>query len=90
MSEAIILLYYRYGIYRLKFLTTTHAALHSSYHFGLIPKLHTPVLCIIGASLSEPHLDELAGELFWYIIESVDSISRDERDVPSTQYITNA
>ena len=25
-----------------------------------------------------------------YIIESVDSISRDERDVPLTQYITNA
>ena len=24
------------------------------------------------------------------IIESVDSISRDERDVPLTQYITNA
>ena len=22
---------------------------------------------LIGASLSEPHLDELAGELFWYI-----------------------
>ena len=27
---------------------------------------------------------------FIYIIESVDSISRDERDVPLTQYITNA
>ena len=26
----------------------------------------------------------------WGIIESVDSISRDERDVPLTQYITNA
>ena len=25
-----------------------------------------------------------------YIIESVDSISRDERDVPLMQYITNA
>ena len=25
-------------------------------------------LCIIGASLSEPLLDELAGALFWYII----------------------
>ena len=25
-----------------------------------------------------------------YIIQSVDSISRDERDVPLTQYITNA
>ena len=25
-----------------------------------------------------------------FIIESVDSISRDERDVPLTQYITNA
>ena len=25
-----------------------------------------------------------------HIIESVDSISRDERDVPLTQYITNA
>ena len=25
-----------------------------------------------------------------YIIESTDSISRDERDVPLTQYITNA
>ena len=25
-----------------------------------------------------------------YIIESVDSISRDEQDVPLTQYITNA
>ena len=25
-----------------------------------------------------------------YIIESVDSISRDERDAPLTQYITNA
>ena len=25
-----------------------------------------------------------------YIIESIDSISRDERDVPLTQYITNA
>ena len=35
-------------------------------------------------------LDELAGTLLWYIIESVDSISRDERDVPLTQYITNA
>ena len=28
--------------------------------------------------------------LLKYIIESVDSISRDERDVPLTQYITNA
>ena len=27
---------------------------------------------------------------FFTIIESVDSISRDERDVPLTQYITNA
>ena len=27
---------------------------------------------------------------FIYIIESVDSISRDEQDVPLTQYITNA
>ena len=27
---------------------------------------------------------------FLYIIESVNSISRDERDVPLTQYITNA
>ena len=27
---------------------------------------------------------------FLYIIESVDSISRDERDAPLTQYITNA
>ena len=26
----------------------------------------------------------------FFIIESVDSISRDERDVPLTQYITNA
>ena len=26
----------------------------------------------------------------YIIIESVDSISRDERDVPLTQYITNA
>ena len=29
-------------------------------------------------------------ELVDSIIESVDSISRDERDVPLTQYITNA
>ena len=28
--------------------------------------------------------------IYIYIIESVDSISRDERDVPLTQYITNA
>ena len=28
--------------------------------------------------------------IYYYIIESVDSISRDERDVPLTQYITNA
>ena len=28
--------------------------------------------------------------LLYDIIESVDSISRDERDVPLTQYITNA
>ena len=28
--------------------------------------------------------------LIYIIIESVDSISRDERDVPLTQYITNA
>ena len=28
--------------------------------------------------------------LGYIIIESVDSISRDERDVPLTQYITNA
>ena len=28
--------------------------------------------------------------LLFYIIESVDSISRDELDVPLTQYITNA
>ena len=27
---------------------------------------------------------------FKYIIELVDSVSRDERDVPLTQYITNA
>ena len=27
--------------------------------------------------------------IYIYIIESVDSISRDERDVPLTQYITN-
>ena len=29
-------------------------------------------------------------EVHVYIIESVDSISRDERDAPLTQYITNA
>ena len=29
-------------------------------------------------------------DIYIYIIESVDSISRDERDVPLTQYITNA
>ena len=28
--------------------------------------------------------------VYMYIIESIDSISRDERDVPLTQYITNA
>ena len=28
--------------------------------------------------------------IYIYIIESVDSISRDEQDVPLTQYITNA
>ena len=28
--------------------------------------------------------------IFNIIIESIDSISRDERDVPQTQYITNA
>ena len=28
---------------------------------------------IIGASLSEPHLDELAGALFWYIFVSMGS-----------------
>ena len=28
--------------------------------------------------------------IIYIIIESVDSISRDERDVPLTQYITNA
>ena len=28
--------------------------------------------------------------IYIYIIESVDSISRDERDVSLTQYITNA
>ena len=32
----------------------------------------------------------LKNELYIYIIESVDSISRDERDAPLTQYITNA
>ena len=32
----------------------------------------------------------LVGVFLIYIIESVDSISRDERDVPLTQYITNA
>ena len=30
------------------------------------------------------------GGTYVVIIESVDSISRDERDVPLTQYITNA
>ena len=28
--------------------------------------------------------------VYYIIIESVDSISRDERDAPLTQYITNA
>ena len=44
-------------------------------------------MMIIGVSLSEPLSVELAGA---YIIESVDSISRDERDVLLTQYIINA
>ena len=50
----------------------------------------------IGASLSEPHLVRTMISLSVYIIESVDSIiesvdsiSRDELDVPLTQYITN-
>ena len=34
-------------------------------------------------------LHELAGAFLWYIIESVDSISKDERGFPLTQYITN-
>ena len=33
-------------------------------------------------------MDTLIGGI--YIIEAVDSISRDERDAPLTQYITNA
>ena len=33
---------------------------------------------------------QYTNSLVIYIIESVDSISRDERDVPLTQYITNA
>ena len=47
---------------------------------------------LIGASLSEPHLVRtmISLSVYIYIIESVDSISRDERDVPLTQYITNA
>ena len=36
-----------------------------------------------------PHLT-LIIESVDFIIESVDSISRDEQDVPLTQYITNA
>ena len=39
---------------------------------------------------SEPLSVELAGAFLWYIIVSVDSISRDEPDSPLTQYITNA
>ena len=46
-------------------------------------------IIIIGASLSEPHLVHSMLALSIYIIESVDSISKDERGFPLTQYITN-
>ena len=29
-------------------------------------------------------------KMFFFLVESIDSISRDEQDVPLTQYITNA
>ena len=45
---------------------------------------------LIGASLSEPHTYRTAVQNPPDIIESVDSISRDEPDSPLTQYITNA
>ena len=50
-------------------------------------------LCGYGVSPVDRYLDDLVNIILVdciHIIESVDSISRDERDVPLTQYITNA
>ena len=53
-----------------------------------------PIIHIIIISLSQVargrEVFRVHNEYIIGIIESVDSISRDERDVPLTQYITNA
>ena len=41
---------------------------------------------IIGASLSEPHLDELAGELFWYIYINIFLNEQKSRDAAAKKY----
>ena len=53
--------------------------------------------CVNGTSCSslliestDSMIESTDSMIYIYIIESVDSISRDERDVPLTQYITNA
>ena len=58
----------------------------------LILFIPTPLVSVLfaAASLLFVHLKNFFRSLYIYIIESVDSISRDELDVPLTQYITNA
>ena len=52
--------------------------------------------CVNGTSCSSLLIEstdsmiESTDSMIYIYIESVDSISRDERDVPLTQYITNA
>ena len=52
---------------------------------GVVIRRYIDILIASEASL----MYELAVAILWYIIESVDSISKDERGFPLTQYITN-
>ena len=63
----------------------TGCGLKEIYRFPHTTYPYTPLVSVLFSSSIPTFLFILL-----YIIESVDSISRDERDFPLTQYITNA
>ena len=61
----------------------------SFFQNSLLKYIRSTVMPFVVHIIKSFHVLQLVNNIYIYIIESVDSISKDERGFPLTQYITN-